>query len=143
MEQFSSCCIDAKMRDRILHLLFNLRVSYTRVTSFPPLSLLNIIIQVYFVQCRFNSEHIIHAASFDPQTVSPELLLAIIAAGANAISAPSIWRMGLVLQELVRHTVAELVSLLNIFSQALANIECSGKETTAPHEVFRPLKHGL
>lgn len=122
MEQFSSCCIDSKKRDRILHLLFHLKVPHTPVTSFPPLSLLNIIIQVYFVQCRFNADHMIHAASFNPQTALPELLLAIIAAGANAISAPSIWRMGLVIQELVRHTVAELVSSLIISLQASPNI---------------------
>lgn len=142
MEQFSSCCIDSKARDRILHLLFNLRISHTSVTSFPPLSLLNIIIQVYFVQCRFNADHMIHAASFDPQTVSPELLIAIISAGANAFSAPTIRRMGLVLQEYVRHTVAELVSSLTAFLQASSDMDNSGNETIVLRAVCKQFKPG-
>ncbi|EPE34797.1 C2H2 and C2HC zinc finger [Glarea lozoyensis ATCC 20868] len=123
MDQFLFCCIDSSMRDRILHIIFNLRVYHTPIRAFPPLSLLNLLIQVHFAQSKFNADHLIHAASFDSKLALPELVLAITAAGANAILTPSIRRMGLALQEIVRHTIAELWERNNANTRRLQTIQ--------------------
>lgn len=107
MEDFSSCCINSSMRDRLLGLLFTLRKTPTKVPSFPSLALLNSIIQVYFVQESFRVDHLIHSATFDSKKALPQLLIAIVASGSTLISTPAIWKLGLALQEVVRHSVAD------------------------------------
>jgi hypothetical protein len=110
LDDFASCCINSKIRDQLLSLLFSLPRPAKRVPSFPSLSILNNIIQIYFVQESYRIDSLIHPASIVPTRVIPELYLAIIAQGSTLISTPAIWRMGLALQEVVRNTVVELVS---------------------------------
>jgi hypothetical protein len=110
MDEFTSCCINSKMRDQMLGLLFTLRKTANQVPSFPSLNLLNSIIQIYFVQASFFVDHFIHAATLNPEKTLPQLFIAIVSAGSTLISTPAIWKMGLALQEVVRHTVAEFVS---------------------------------
>jgi hypothetical protein len=107
MDDFASCCIDTKMRDQLLGLIFTLRKMPTKVPSFPSLALLNSIIQVYFVQESFRVDHLIHSATFEPEKALPQLLIAILAAGSTLISTPAIWKMGIALQEVVRHSVPD------------------------------------
>ena len=116
MEEFASCCISSKMRDQMLGLLFTLRKSENQVPSFPSLNLLNNIIQIYFVQASFSVDNFIHTATFNPEKALPQLFLAIISAGSTLISTPAIWKMGLALQEAVRHTVADFVSFFSACS---------------------------
>ena len=104
---FLSCSIDSRVRDKMLALLFTIRKTPTYVPSFPSLGLLNSIIQVYFVQESFRIDHLIHSATFDSQKALPHLLVAIVSAGSTLISTPAIWRLGLALQEVVRHCVAD------------------------------------
>lgn len=110
LDDFASCCINSKIRDQMLGLLFSLPKPTKRVPSFPSLSILNNIVQIYFVQESYRIDSLIHPASIVPSRVLPELYLAIIAQGSTLISTPAIWRMGLALQEVVRNTVVELVS---------------------------------
>ncbi|KAF8865705.1 hypothetical protein BDZ45DRAFT_684227 [Acephala macrosclerotiorum] len=98
--------IHQKQRDQMLSLLLTLRQSHDQTPHFPSLSLLNSIIQVFFVQESFGVDSLIHTGSFDSAKVLPHLLIAIVSAGSTLISYPSIWKMGLSLQEVVRHTVA-------------------------------------
>lgn len=107
MDDFASCCIDSRTRDHLLGLLFSIRKPPAQVPSFPSLALLNSIIQVYFVQESFRVDNIIHSATFDSKKALPHLLIAVVAAGSTLISTPAIWKLGLALQEVVRHTVAE------------------------------------
>jgi hypothetical protein len=109
-EQFASCFTTATRRDQILGMLYTIRRDATQVPSLPSLPLLNKIIQHYFMLSSQWIDHIVHAASFDGAQALSQLLLAIIAAGSTLISAPAIWKMGLALQDVVRHTVGEFVS---------------------------------
>ncbi|RFU32330.1 hypothetical protein B7463_g4023, partial [Scytalidium lignicola] len=99
---FSSCYIDSKTRDKLLSLLFTLRKTPDQFPSFPSLSLLNNLIQVYFTQESFKVDQLIHIGTFNPKTAVPQLLIAIISAGCSFISIPAVWKMGLALQEIVR-----------------------------------------
>ncbi|TVY13643.1 Regulatory protein ADR1 [Lachnellula arida] len=107
-DDFASCCINSKIRDQMLGLLFSLPRPPKKVVSFPSLSLLNTIIQIYFVQESYKIDCVIHPASVVPTRTIPQLYLAIIAQGSTLISTPSVWKMGLALQEVARNTVVEL-----------------------------------
>lgn len=109
--EFTSCVMQQQQRDKMLEMLFSLRqLPPGQPPCLPSLSLLNAISQVFFVQQRMTVDHFIHGATFDPAEALPQLMIAIIAAGATLISTPAIWKMGLVLQELIRHAVAQYVS---------------------------------
>jgi hypothetical protein len=108
-DMFTSCSIDYKQRDQMVSLLFTLRKTPNKSPSLPSLALLNSIIQVYFVQESFRVDHLIHAGTFTPSAALPQLLLSIVSAGSTLISTPAIWKMGLALQEVVRHTLGDYV----------------------------------
>jgi hypothetical protein len=113
LEKFTSCHISHRQRDQMLSLLFTLGRPARSPPRFPSLSLLNSVIQVYFVQESFRFDSLIHIGSFSPSKTLPHLLTAIVSAGSTLISIPAIWKMGFALQEVVRHTVAEFVCPLN------------------------------
>jgi len=111
IDEFTSCCIHHKERDKMLSLLFAIPAVPTSKSPYlPSLNLLNSIIQVYFVQESFKVDQLIHVGTFDPSKALPQLLTAIVAAGSSLISTPAIWKMGLALQEVVRHSCANYVS---------------------------------
>ncbi|KAH6684053.1 hypothetical protein B0J14DRAFT_693318 [Halenospora varia] len=105
-DDFSNCNIGQKQRDQILALLFSLRHSPIQALQFPSLSLLNSIIQVYFVQENFKLDNLVHTATFEASKSLPQLIIAILSAGCSSISVDSIWKMGIALQEVTRLTVA-------------------------------------
>jgi Fungal Zn(2)-Cys(6) binuclear cluster domain/Zinc finger, C2H2 type len=111
IDEFTSCCIHHKERDKMLSLVFAIPAAPKKSPYLPSLSLLNSIIQVYFVQESFKVDQLLHVGTFDPSKVLPQLLTAVVAAGSSLISTPAIWKMGLALQEVVRHSVANYVSL--------------------------------
>jgi hypothetical protein len=110
IDEFTSCCIHHKERDKMLSLVFAIPAATTKSPYLPSLTLLNSIIQVYFVQESFKVDQLIHVGTFDPSKALPQLHTAIVAAGSSLISTPAIWKMGLALQEVVRHSVANYVS---------------------------------
>ncbi|KAL3422099.1 C6 transcription factor [Phlyctema vagabunda] len=108
LAEFASCRINPKTRDKMLSVLFSVRKGQNQVPSFPSLALLNNIIQVFFVQESYRVDSFIHTGTFEPPGSIPQLILAIISAGSTLISIPAIWKMGVALQEIVRHSVADL-----------------------------------
>ncbi|RDW85611.1 hypothetical protein BP5796_03936 [Coleophoma crateriformis] len=106
--EFSFCCINSKIRDQMLGVIFSIGKTVDKVPSFPSLALLNTIIQVFFAQESFKTDNLLHTGSFEPSNMLPQLLVAVVAAGSVQISEPVIWKMGLALQEVVRHAVANL-----------------------------------
>jgi hypothetical protein len=121
MDDFISCSIDSRARDKMMGLLFTVRK--TQVPSFPSLDLLNSTIQVYFVQESFRVDHLIHSATFDSKKVLPQLLVAIVSAGSTWISTPAIWKLGLALQEVVRHCVADFFEQDNSHTRNLQALQ--------------------
>jgi hypothetical protein len=109
MSNFAFCSIDSRMRDKMLSLLFSLPKVDSRNHSFPSLPLLNTIIQVYFAQESYKADNFIHSATFSSSKSLPHLIMAIVSGGSTFISTPAIWKMGLALQEVVRHTVGDFV----------------------------------
>lgn len=126
LDDFASCCMTSKIRDQMLALLFNLPSLAKKILSFPSLSFLNNIVQIYFVQESYRIDSLIHPASTLPSRTIPQLYLAIVAQGSTLISTPAVWKMGLAIQEVVRHTVVELVSKHSLLRAAVINC-CSGK----------------
>lgn len=110
MDEFLSCCINSKIRDQMLGLVLNVRRGSNKVPSYPSLNLLNNFIQVYFVQASCYVDNFIHTPTLNPEKSLPHLLTAVVAAGTSFISTPAIWKMGLVLHEVIRHAVGEYVS---------------------------------
>jgi hypothetical protein len=108
-EEFASCCIGYRQRDQMLSMVLTVHKFLRQAPRFPSLSLLNSIIQVYFDQERLLMDGLIHTGTFSPSKTLPQLLLAIVSGGATLISTPAIWKMGLALQEVVRHAVADYV----------------------------------
>lgn len=96
-------------RDKMLSLLLTLRQAPNQILHFPSLSLLNSIIEVFFVQESFRVDSLIHTGTFDIAKALPHLLVAIVSAGSMSISYSSIWKMGLALQEVVRNTLGNFV----------------------------------
>ncbi|TVY22579.1 hypothetical protein LHYA1_G008339 [Lachnellula hyalina] len=123
LDDFASCCINSKIRDQMLGLLFSLPRPPKKVVSFPSLSLLNTIIQIYFLQESYKIDCLIHPASVVPIRTIPQLYFAMIAQGSTLISTPSIWKMGLALQEVARNTVVELWEQNNTFTRNLQTLQ--------------------
>lgn len=109
LDEFASCCINSKIRDQMLGVLLSLaKKPPTKVLSFPSLSLLNNLVQIYFVQESYKIDSLIHPASTVPSRTIPQLYLAIVAQGTTLISTPAIWKMGFALHEIVRHAIVDL-----------------------------------
>ena len=112
MDEFASCRIHHKERDKMLSLLFAIPTApSSKAPYLPSLNLLNSIIQVYFVQESFKVDQLIHIGTFDPSKSLPHLITALVASGSCLISTPAIFKMGLALHEVIRHSVANYVSV--------------------------------
>lgn len=93
--------------------------------SFPSLQLLEDLIDVFLLENTYAIESHIHIPSFDPQKIRTELLLAMVARGAAFISFPPIWKMGMVLQDVVRYAVAAEFEKDNSTTRELQAVQTS------------------
>ena len=66
--------------------------------------------QAFYVQEAESLEGRVYSNTLSLSNTRPELLLAIIAAGAVTVNCDAIQKMGIAFQEIVRLAVAELVS---------------------------------
>jgi hypothetical protein len=129
-KSFDHINLDYLARDRMLTLVVSTNRDGKAVPGFPHLDLLNQLLQNYFVRESYLHTSWIHIPSFDPTKCPPHLLIALVSAGSTLVSVPTIWKLGLALQEIARVTIAELVSssLLAIYtSLELAVDRCSTK----------------
>ncbi|KAI5925748.1 hypothetical protein F4810DRAFT_699971 [Camillea tinctor] len=99
--------LENAVRDRLFAMVLMQNKDLIKIPSFPSLDLLSYLIQAHFVQDEYQTDSWIHAASFNPAKVMPELLAAVVSSGATFIAVPAIWQFGLSLQEVVRVGVAE------------------------------------
>ncbi|KAJ4506708.1 hypothetical protein HRR83_007765 [Exophiala dermatitidis] len=72
------------------------------VESFPAAELLDTLLQYYLTSPIARSDSFLHVATFDPNKKRPELLAAMIAAGAVLTSDPALCKLGLAIQECQR-----------------------------------------
>lgn len=107
MQNGNNIQIDSALRDRMFALVLMIVGKTKRghrelPPPFPSTDILSYLAQVFFVREQYQVDSWIHYSTFDPQKAKPDLLLGIIAAGSTLIAVPSIWKLGLCLQEIVR-----------------------------------------
>ena len=93
--------------------------------SFPSLQLLEDLIDVFLLEDTYAICSHIHIPSFDSRKTRTELLLAMVARGAAFISFPPIWKMGMVLQDVVRYAIAEEFEKDNSVTRELQAVQGS------------------
>ena len=111
-QSYESPSIDARLRDRMFYLVCNMNKFTQRVPDFPSLEILNHVIKAFFVKQSYQVDNWIHVPTLSAADSHPEFLLALVTAGSTVISVPAIWKMGLVLQDVVRVTIGDLVGRL-------------------------------
>jgi hypothetical protein len=75
-------------------------------TSFPSAELLDKLCQYYLTSPIARPDTFLHVTSFNPNEKNPELLLAMVAAGAVLTSDPTLAKFGYAMHEIIRHAVA-------------------------------------
>lgn len=100
------CNIENEARDRMIRVVTQTADTRIAIPSFPSLELLEDLIDVFLMEENSAVDSFIHTASFSPPNCRTELLLAMVAAGATYIALTPVWKMGLVIQEVVRMAVA-------------------------------------
>ncbi|KAK0383847.1 hypothetical protein NLU13_9758 [Sarocladium strictum] len=76
-------------------------------TSFPSAELLDKLCQYYLTSPIARADTFIHVSSFDPKEKRPELLLAMVAAGAVLTADPTLTKFGYAMHEIIRPAVGE------------------------------------
>jgi len=97
------------MRDRMYYLVSTMNRYTSRIPDFPSIDVINQIVEAFFVRQSYQVDNWIHVPSMGESDVIPELALALVIAGSTVTSVPAIWKMGLVLQDVVRVKLGELV----------------------------------
>ncbi|OWO98568.1 hypothetical protein B2J93_2886 [Marssonina coronariae] len=115
--------VDTKLRDRMFYLISTMKNFTPRVPDFPSLDILNHVIRAFFVRQKYQVDNWIHVPTLSAPDAPPEFLLALVAAGSTVISIPAIWKMGLVLQDIVRLTVGDLWERKNSSTRTLQPLQ--------------------
>lgn len=100
------CNIENEARDRMIRVVTQTADTRLTIPSFPSLELLEDLIDVFLMEENSAIDSFIHTSSFSPPSCRTELLLAMVAAGATYIALAPVWKMGLVIQEVVRMALA-------------------------------------
>ena len=104
--------IKPRMRDKMYHLVSTMNNYTNCIPDFPSLNVLNHIVEAFFARQTYQIDNWIHVPSMSLLDVIPELGLALVVAGSTVISVPAVWKMGLVLYDVVRVKLGELVIIL-------------------------------
>ncbi|KAL2066177.1 hypothetical protein VTL71DRAFT_2248, partial [Oculimacula yallundae] len=122
-QSYESPSIDNRLRDKMFSLICRINNPTQTVPNFPSLDILNHVIRAFFVRQSYQVENFIHVPTFSTADSHPEFLLALIASGSTVISVPAVWKMGLVIQDVVRITVGELWEKNNSNTRALQPLQ--------------------
>ncbi|PVH82824.1 hypothetical protein DL98DRAFT_413922, partial [Cadophora sp. DSE1049] len=122
-QSYESPSIDARLRDRMFYLVCNMNKFTQGVPDFPSLEILNHVIKAFFVKQSYQVDNWIHVPTLSAAESHPEFLLALVTAGSTVISVPAIWKMGLVLQDVVRVTIGDLWEKKNSNTRALQPLQ--------------------
>ncbi|KAJ9632338.1 hypothetical protein H2203_000743 [Taxawa tesnikishii (nom. ined.)] len=112
------------MRDKILALVIRSckpeNISRS-VASFPSLELLDSLLNYYLTLPTVRADTFLHLPTFRPSQARPELLAAMVAAGASAAPDASLRKIGFAIQEAVR---IELPRVLEDDNTMIRDIQC-------------------
>ncbi|KXL44605.1 hypothetical protein M433DRAFT_154938 [Acidomyces richmondensis BFW] len=117
------CELDNTSRDRMIRTVTRIANDRLAIPSFPSLELLEDLIDIYLLQDSNGIESYIHASSFNCKETRTELLLSMVASGAQYIALSPVWKMGLVMQEVVRLALADLFERDNSMTRELQILE--------------------
>ncbi|GAB7333809.1 hypothetical protein MBLNU13_g05323t2 [Cladosporium sp. NU13] len=104
--QISHCSLDQSNRDQMIRIVTQCTVQKLSMPSFPSLQLLEELIDIFLLEDTYAIGSHIHIPTFDSKKTRTELLLAMVARGAAFVSFAPIWKMGFVLQDVVRYAIA-------------------------------------
>lgn len=119
VERAAHCDLDVDARDRMIRVVTQVASSRLAIPSFPSLQLLEDLIDVFLLQDGNAIDSIVHAPTFSSQKTKTELLLAMVAGGSKYIALEPVWKMGLVIQEVVRLAVADVFESDNSTTRAI------------------------
>ena len=123
--RFVHCALDQAARDRMIRTVTQVAHQRVAIPSFPSLELLEDLVDVFLLQDSNSIDSFLHAATFDCRQTRTELLLAMVAAGARYIALAPVWKMGLVIQEVVRMAIAEVFESDNSSTRELQALQIS------------------
>ncbi|KAI7617631.1 hypothetical protein KC343_g9404 [Hortaea werneckii] len=115
--------IEQPARDRMIRVVTKVAHRHLSMPSFPSLELLEDLIDVFISQDSNEITSFIHTGTFNSQTARTELLLASVAAGARFVALPQVWKMGLVIQEVVRLAIADVFESDNSTTRELQALQ--------------------
>lgn len=93
------------------------------IPSFPPLQLLEDLVNICMLQDGSAIDGFLHGPSFQCREMRTELLLAMASRGSQYVALAPVWRMGLVLQEVARLSVAEVFESDNSTTREIQPIQ--------------------
>jgi hypothetical protein len=86
------------------------------IQSFPSVELLDVLLQFFLTNPVSRSDSVFHISSFNPNKKRPELLAAMVAAGAVLTSDPAFTKLGFAIQECVRFAIPKIVRVAFLHS---------------------------
>ena len=117
------CDLENEARDRMIRVVTHTADTRLAIPSFPSLELLEDLIDVFLMEENSKIDSFIHTASFNAKHIRTELLLAMVAKGATYIALAPVWKMGLVIQEVVRIAVAQVFETDNSTTRELQPLQ--------------------
>lgn len=117
------CDLEHEARDRMIRVVTQTASSRLAISSFPSLELLEDLIDILLLQDSHAVDSFIHVPTFESRNSLTELLLALVAYGSRYIALAPVWKMGLVIQEVVRLAISEVFETDNSSTRRLQPIQ--------------------
>ncbi|OJD34919.1 c2h2 type zinc finger domain protein [Diplodia corticola] len=118
--------LEQSSRDKLLAIILNTcdATNLGRVvSSFPSADLLDDFLQCFFAREGPLIDSFIHIPTFNPNTIKPELLGAIVAAGAVSTDMKALQKLGHAIQEAVRIAIVDAIERRNAITRELWAIQ--------------------
>jgi hypothetical protein len=119
-------CVDQSTRDKILATVLTAPEFGNPIqtaSSFPSTDLLDTFINLVFTKQRQGLEVWIHPATFEPSSARPNLLTALVAAGAVLTPVPTVRKLGYALQEVSRYAIVSSFEKDNVMTRDLQTLQ--------------------
>lgn len=127
-------------RDKMFYLVATMDKYTNRIPNFPSLDIINHIVEAFFVRQTYQVDNWIHIPSV--LEFIPELGLAMVVAGSAVIAVPAIWKMGLVLHDVARIKLGELVRTFICDYRTILTKEYSGNGRIVLHVAYSHCRRG-
>ncbi|KFZ04650.1 hypothetical protein V501_09106 [Pseudogymnoascus sp. VKM F-4519 (FW-2642)] len=113
--------IKSGIRDKMFYLVATMDKYTNRIPDFPSVDVINHVVEAFFVRQTYQVDNWIHIPSV--LEFIPELGLAMVVAGSAVIAVPAIWKMGLVLQDVIRVKLGEMWERQNSATRSLQPLQ--------------------